>query len=92
MPMVNSQLKKRALHRAKILRGQIEALIKAIEQDKYCPDIMHQSLSIQQSLKSLDRLMLENHLKEHVRKQMQDKNQEERAIKELLNLYTLSTK
>lgn len=90
--MVNSQLKKRALHRAKILRGQCEALIKAIEQDKYCPDIMHQSLSIQQSLKSLDRLMLENHLKEHVCKQMQDKTQEGRAIKELLNLYTLSTK
>lgn len=90
--MVNPQLKKRALHRAKILRGQIEGLIKAIEQDQYCPDIMHQSLSIQRSLKSLDRLMLENHLKEHVSHQMRDKTQEQRAIKELLDVYTLSTK
>lgn len=90
--MVNSQLKKRALHRAKILRGQIEGLIKAIEQEQYCPEIMHQSLSIQQSLKSLDRLMLENHLQEHVLQQMKDKKQERRAMKELLDLYTLSTK
>ena len=33
--MVDQKIKKRALHRAKILKGQFDGLIKAIEKEEY---------------------------------------------------------
>lgn len=90
--IVDQKIKGRAIHRAKIIKGQLEGLIKAIEREDYCPTLLHQSLSIQRSLKSLDSLMLENHLRTHVRHQMQRKGEDEKAIKELISVYTLSTK
>ncbi len=90
--MIDPKIKARAVHRAKIIRGQLDALIKAIEKEEYCPDLLLLSLSMQRSLKSLDHLLLENHLKSHVIQQMQKKKGQEKAIKELLNVYTLSVK
>lgn len=90
--MVDQKLKNRAIHRAKIIRGQLDGLIKAIEKEEYCPDLLGQSLSIQRSLKSLDAFLLENHLRTHVKRQMQHKGEEEKAVRELIRVYTLSTK
>lgn len=90
--MVDQKIKRRAVHRAKIIKGQAEALITAIEAEKYCPSVLQLSLSIQRSLKSLDALLLENHLKTHVKHQMQRKGEDRKAIKELVDLYTLSNK
>lgn len=90
--MVEQRLKKRAIHRAKIIAGQIDGLIKAIEKEAYCPTLLEQSLSIQRSLKSLDAFLLENHLRTHVKHQMQNKGRDEKAVKELIKIYTLSNK
>lgn len=90
--MADQKLKKRAIHRAKIIRGQMDGLIKAIEKEVYCPDLLGQSLSIHRSLKSLDAFLLENHLRTHVKHQMRNKKEEEKAIKELLTIYALSNK
>lgn len=90
--MVDPHIKARALHRTKIIKGQLDGLIKAIEDESYCQSLLLQSLSIQRSLKSLDCLMLESHLKIHVVKQMQSKEEQDKAIEELLDVYTLSTK
>jgi len=90
--MVNQKLKKRAIHRAKIIRGQLDGLIKAIEKETYCTELLEQSLSIQRSIKSLDAFILENHLRTHVKHQMQHKGEEEKAVKELIKVYTLSNK
>lgn len=90
--MVDQKIKARAIHRAKIIKGQLEGLIKAIEREDYCPTLLRQSLSIQRSLKSLDALLLENHLKTHVRHQMRQSGSDERAVKELIEVYTLSNK
>ena len=90
--MIDQKLKKRALHRAKIIRGQLDGLIKAIERETYCPLLLEQSLSIQRSLKSLDSFLLENHLRSHVKHQMQHKGDDEKAVKELVRIYTLSNK
>lgn len=90
--MLDQKLKNRAIHRAKIIRGQVDGLIKAIEKEVYCTDILEQSLSIQRSLKSLDGFILENHLRSHVKHQMQDKREEDKTVKELIKVYTLSHK
>ena len=90
--MVNQALKKRAVHRAKIIHGQMEGLIKAIEKEVYCPELLGQSLSIQRSLKSLDGFLLEKHLRTHVKHQMRRTGEEEKAVNELVKVYTLSNK
>jgi len=88
---LNQKLKNRASHRAKIIRGQLEGLIKAIEKEEYCPKLLHRSFSIQRSLKSLDALMLENHLRTHVKKQLSG-SEENHAVKELIDIFVLSSK
>ena len=90
--MLNPKLKKKAIHRAKIIRGQLDGLIKAIEEEKYCVDLITQSRSMQLSLKSMDRVLLANHLQGHVKHMLNDKKQESKAIKELVDLYALSNK
>lgn len=90
--MLDQKLKHRAVHRAKIIRGQLDGLVKAIENEVYCPTLLEQSLSIQRSLKSLDGFLLENHLRSHVKHQMQHKGDDEKAVKELIKVYTLAHK
>ncbi|KKT15202.1 MAG: hypothetical protein UW76_C0017G0025 [Parcubacteria group bacterium GW2011_GWF2_44_8b] len=92
MGMLDQKLKKKATHRARIIRGQLDGLIKAIEEERYCIDLITQSRSIQLSLKSMDRLLLANHLHGHVKHMLNDKKQEAKAIKELVDLYALSNK
>jgi len=89
---VDQKIKNRTLHRAKILQGQFDGLIKAIDEEVYCPTLLEQSLSIQRSLKSLNGFLLENHLRSHVKQQMQDEGGNEKAVKELIRIYNLSNK
>jgi len=84
-----ADIKKRALHRSKILEGQMRGLEKMIEGEEYCVDIITQSLAIQKSLRSLNKLLVENHLRTHV-SDMFDNGQQDVAVDELLRVYELS--
>jgi len=83
-------LKKRALHRSKIIQGQLRGVEKMIENEDYCVDIITQTLAIQKSLRSLNKLLVENHLRTHV-SDMFDEGGATRdaAVAELLNVYEL---
>lgn len=87
-----TDIKKRAAHRSKIIEGQIKGLQKAINNETYCMDIITQGLAIQKSLASLNKLVLENHLRTHVSDMLSTRNtkEHEKAIAELLNLYELN--
>ena len=87
-------IKRRALHRSKILQGQLKGVEKMIEKEEYCMDIITQTLAIQKSLSSLNKLILENHLLTHLPEMMSsvDDQQQAKAIKELLGLYELSSR
>jgi CsoR family transcriptional regulator, copper-sensing transcriptional repressor len=88
--MIDS-IKKRALHRSKIIEGQFKGLQKMIDNEAYCMDILTQSLAIQKSLASLNKLVLENHLRTHVTDMFNSDNpaQQAKATEELLKLYEL---
>lgn len=78
--------RKQALRRLKIIAGQVNALERQVEDDRYCIDILDLSLSIQKALRSLDSLVIEGHLRTHVVEQMTG-GETERAVTELLRLY-----
>ena len=85
-------LKKRAHHRSKIVEGQFKGLVKAIDSEEYCIDILTQSLAIQKSLRSLNKLVLENHMMTHVKNGMSKGSEKDKQIliKEMLKLYELT--
>ena len=90
--MDTPDIKRRALHRTKIILGQMRGLEKQITDDTYCMDVLTQSLAIQKSLASLNKLILERHLRTHIADKMasDNKSQQSKAIEELLNLYELN--
>ena len=85
-------MKQRALRRSKIIQGQLKGLEKMIDGEKYCMDIITQSLAIQKSLGSLNKVILENHLRTHVANMLASDDPKERtkALEELLSLYELN--
>jgi DNA-binding FrmR family transcriptional regulator len=90
---VIEDIKRRALHRTKILEGQMRGLEKMIDNEDYCVDIVTQSLAIQKSLRSLNKLLVENHLRTHVTEMFAEGGeQSERAIDELLKVYEIENR
>ncbi|RUQ99122.1 metal-sensitive transcriptional regulator [Labedella endophytica] len=86
-----ADIKKRALHRIRILEGQMRGLEKMVENEDYCMDIITQSLAIQKSLGSLNKLLVENHLRTHVTDMFEQGGDErEAAVEELLKVFELS--
>ncbi len=85
-------IKRRALHRTKILQGQLNGIKKMIDNEDYCMDIITQTLAIQKSLSSLNKLIVENHLRTHVKEKFTSRqtNQQSDAIDELLQIYELT--
>ena len=83
-----ADIKKRALPRSRILEGQMRGLEKMIENEDYCVDIITQSLAIQKSLRSLNKLLVENHLRTHVA-HMFANGEQDVAVDELLKVYEL---
>lgn len=82
---MTSDVKIQARKRINIIKGQLDGLLKMIENDGYCIDLLNQSLAIQNSMKSLDVVLFEKHLKTHVAEQFN--HEKERAVKELLKLF-----
>jgi DNA-binding FrmR family transcriptional regulator len=86
-------LKKRALHRSRILEGQLRGVTRMIENEDYCVDIITQTLAIQKSLRSLNKLLVENHLRTHVTDMFAaGDDSREAAVTELLTVFELENR
>lgn len=86
-----NKIQEKALVAFKKAQGQINKLVKMVEGDKYCIDIMQQNLAAIGLLKSANKLILENHLKTHAKEQIKSSSGE-KAIEELVRIYNLSNK
>lgn len=76
----------RILHRLKIVQGHLKKVIKMVEGDEYCIDVLHQSQAIQKALKETDNLMLENHLQTCASDAM-TKGKKDEAIAEVMQVF-----
>lgn len=77
--------------KAKTLLGKI---IKMIEEDKYCIDIMQQNLAVIGLLKSAHQMLMENHLNTCFKKAFESKDEKKKKemIKEILKVTKLANK
>ena len=69
-------VKQNALKRLKSAKGHLDHVIRQIEQEKYCIDILQQSLAVQSALRAVDNIILKGHLEEHVTHAMHGKDQQ----------------
>ncbi len=68
---MKSEHQKAVLNRLRTARGHLDAVLRMVEEDSYCPDVMKQLSAVQGSLERASRLVLRNHLETCVAAAMQ---------------------
>lgn len=70
------------------IEGQVRGVKRMVEEDRYCGDILDQIHSVQQSLKSVERKILRNHLETCLTDAVQSGDEEARqeGYDEFMNL------
>ena len=76
----------RILHRLKIANGHLNKVIRMVENDEYCIDIIHQSQAVQGALKEADSLTLENHLRACVADSIK-KGKVKNSVEEIMKVF-----
>jgi DNA-binding FrmR family transcriptional regulator len=79
-------VKKDALNRLSTIRGHLDHVITAVQSEKYCIDILQQSLAVQSALRAVDHIILKGHLQEHVSKAMHG-DDKEKSINEVVDIF-----
>ena len=79
-------VKENALKRLKSAHGHLDHVIKQVEEEKYCIDILQQSLAVQSALRAIDNIILKGHLEEHVTHAMHGKNAQ-KSIQEVVDVF-----
>ena len=74
--------RKKLIHRLNRIEGQIRGLKRMVEEDAYCPDILIQSSAAGAALNSFNRVLLENHIKTCVTRDIMEGKEE--TVDELL--------
>ena len=77
--------KQKVIRLLKTARGQIDGLLKMVEEDRYCVDISNQILAVQSLLKKANILILEQHIKHCVKEAVQE-NREKEKLEEITNI------
>ncbi|MGL4452849.1 MAG: metal-sensing transcriptional repressor [Sarcina sp.] len=75
--------KKKAIQLLKTARGQIDGIIKMIEDERYCIDISNQIMASQALVKKANKHILSQHLDSCVRAAMDNEEAKEEKVKEL---------
>ena len=81
--------KARILHRLNISQGHLKKVVEMVETVEYCIDVIHQTQAIQNALKEVDNVILENHLKGCVTDSIRSGKQDE-AVAEVMNIFRKS--
>jgi len=76
----------RITHRLKIARGHLDKVIRMMEDDDYCIDVMHQLQAVEKGLEQTGNLLLENHLKGCVAESIK-KGKAEESIAEIMQVF-----
>ena len=74
------------VRRARRIEGQVQAISRMIDEERYCVDILMQIRAARSALKSLSIELLESHTNHCVREAFQSNNGE-KTIQELLEVF-----
>ena len=74
----------------KTARGQLDGILKMVEDDRYCIDISNQLMATQAILRNINRQTLHDHLENCVQKSFTEGDQEEKIHEIMLIIDKLS--
>ena len=83
--------RERLLHRLKIVLGHYKKVMKMVEDDVYCIDILHQSQAVQKAMGQIDLVLLENHLASCVTNALHQHRNQEKFMQEILDVFKKQT-
>ncbi|WP_055667287.1 metal-sensing transcriptional repressor [Desnuesiella massiliensis] len=78
--------RKKALQALKTSKGQIEGIIKMLEEERYCVDISNQIIAAQGLLKKANMLILRQHMNHCVKEAFLNDTGEEK-VDEIMNVF-----
>lgn len=91
MKYMDEKSKAKVIRRLKLIEGQARGLQKLVENDAYCIDVITQTSAVKQGLSNVEDILLENHLKGCVSKQVTT-GQVGKTTNEILKVYKLKRK
>jgi DNA-binding FrmR family transcriptional regulator len=76
-------------NRLKSVEGHVRGILRMVEEDRYCVDIIRQVQAVQRALDRVNSLLLEGHLQTCVTQAIQDEDpaERERVIGELMEVF-----
>jgi DNA-binding FrmR family transcriptional regulator len=74
---VKDEYQRQIVNRLKTARGHLDGVLRMVDNEAYCPDVMKQLPAVQGSLERASRLVLRNHLETCVAAAMRDGRTEE---------------
>jgi DNA-binding FrmR family transcriptional regulator len=82
------------LRRLKTVEGHLRGVIRMVEEDAYCIDVIRQIQAIEAALNKVSSKILEDHLNSCVITAIQgnNKKERERVLKEISEVFEMSTK
>ena len=77
------------IRRINRVKGQLDGILRMIEDNRHCPEILIQTRAVRAAVKSLEASILERHLQSCVQKafESRDKGLQQEMIDELLTLF-----
>ena len=82
------------LRRLKTVEGHLRGVIRMVEEDAYCIDVIRQIQAVEAALNKVSSQILENHLNSCVITAIKgdDQKERERVLKEITEVFEMSTK
>lgn len=82
------------LRRLKTIEGHLRGVIRMVEEDAYCIDVIRQIQAVEAALNKVSSQILEGHLNSCVITAIQgeDLSERERVLKEITEVFDMSTK
>ena len=85
---MNSAVRKQVMDRLARAEGHLKKVRKMVEEDAYCPDVIHQSKAVQAALNKVDEVVLHGHLHSCVFNEIHGtKSTKEKLIQEIVGLF-----
>ena len=81
--------REKTLRIIKTARGQLDGIIKMVEEDRYCMEISNQLLAAQSILRKVNREIIHAHLQHCVRQSLESEDSQaaQQKIEELMTLF-----
>ena len=82
------------IRRLKTIEGHLRGIIRMVEDDTYCIDVIRQIQAVEAALNKVSSQILEGHLNSCVITAVQgdDQSERERVLKEITEVFEMSTK